>query len=206
MRKLSLSLLALMVLALPICSHATVLTFGPLCSGSCTGVQVPDGYGGFTWNGGFFVEGNGDYDSTYGNTYGAPSGGGAYNGFGDSPLTINSATPFTFIGADFTSWAQNDQFASFSSATVTIAGFDSSMHLVGVCSQTLSAASYNFLTCDFANVSTLVFHNDIDAAGHWYLFDDFTYNGTTTPEPGTLLMFGSGIVGLAGILRRRINL
>ena len=27
----------------------------------------------------------------------------------------------------------------------------------------------------------------------------------TTPEPGTLIMFGSGVIGLAGILRRKIN-
>jgi hypothetical protein len=27
-----------------------------------------------------------------------------------------------------------------------------------------------------------------------------------SPEPGTLIMFGSGILGLAGILRRKINL
>jgi len=27
-----------------------------------------------------------------------------------------------------------------------------------------------------------------------------------TPEPGTLIMFGSGILGLAGVLRRKINL
>jgi hypothetical protein len=29
---------------------------------------------------------------------------------------------------------------------------------------------------------------------------------TGTPEPGTLVMFGSGILGLAGILRRKINM
>jgi hypothetical protein len=28
----------------------------------------------------------------------------------------------------------------------------------------------------------------------------------STPEPGTLIMFGSGILGLAGVLRRKINL
>ena len=29
---------------------------------------------------------------------------------------------------------------------------------------------------------------------------------TATPEPGTMIMFGSGVLGLAGILRRKINL
>ena len=28
----------------------------------------------------------------------------------------------------------------------------------------------------------------------------------TTPEPGTLIMFGSGVLGLAGLLRRKISL
>ncbi len=32
------------------------------------------------------------------------------------------------------------------------------------------------------------------------------YTGGVVPEPGTLVMFGSGILGLAGMLRRKINL
>jgi hypothetical protein len=35
---------------------------------------------------------------------------------------------------------------------------------------------------------------------------EFNLAPTTTPEPGTLVMFGSGILGLAGVLRRKINL
>ena len=34
---------------------------------------------------------------------------------------------------------------------------------------------------------------------------EFNMGATPTPEPGTLIMFGSGILGLAGILRRKIN-
>jgi hypothetical protein len=30
-----------------------------------------------------------------------------------------------------------------------------------------------------------------------------TFNATTIPEPGTLVMFGSGLIGLAGIARRK---
>jgi hypothetical protein len=32
-----------------------------------------------------------------------------------------------------------------------------------------------------------------------------TLGGTSTPEPGTLVMFGSGLVGLAGLLRRKLK-
>lgn len=37
----------------------------------------------------------------------------------------------------------------------------------------------------------------------------FTINGTTggtTPEPGTLILFGTGVVGLAGLMRRKMGL
>ena len=34
----------------------------------------------------------------------------------------------------------------------------------------------------------------------------FVNVNTGTPEPGTLVMVGSGLIGLAGILRRKINL
>ncbi len=207
MRKLCLSLAALMVLALPIYSHAAVVTFGPLCNDGCVGVQVPDGYGGFTWNGGFYVVGNDYYDSVYGNTYGAPSGGAAYNGFGNSPLTMSSATPFDFNGALFSSFAEFDAYASFSSVTITLSAYDASSNLIGSVNAVLSPNSYNFVTGNFANVSSLVFTNDCgNCGGLWWLMDNFTYNASATPEPGTLVMFGSGIVGLAGILRRKINL
>ncbi len=36
-------------------------------------------------------------------------------------------------------------------------------------------------------------------------FTLYTSSGTT-PEPGSMIMFGSGILGLAGVLRRKINL
>ena len=54
-----------------------------------------------------------------------------------------------------------------------------------------------------ANISSVTVNALNDIIG----VDDVRYSfGTATPEPGTLMLFGSGILGLAGVIRRKINL
>jgi len=36
-------------------------------------------------------------------------------------------------------------------------------------------------------------------------WDDFSYHATSTPEPGTLLLLGTGVTGIAGALRRKLK-
>ncbi len=209
MRKLWLAAL-LVVIALPVLTQASVITFGgtSLCGDTCSGVQVPDGYGNpnFVWGGNFYAYGNIPYDSGYANTYGAPSGAFAYNAFGDSPITLTSSVAFNFNGADFSTWAENNQFQTFSSTTIEIQGYNGST-LVGTVVADLSSTSFNFVTADFNNVTSLVFTNDCGScSGRWWLMDDFTYNqAATTPEPGTMVMFGTGVLVAAGAIRRRFS-
>ena len=79
--------LVLALCSVPMLSSAAVLTFGPVCSGACSNAAIPAGYGGFTWDPNFYAVSN-TYYNNYGNTYGAPSGGAAFNGVGD-PLLDN---------------------------------------------------------------------------------------------------------------------
>jgi hypothetical protein len=55
--------------------------------------------------------------------------------------------------------------------------------------------------CNFGVGST--FYGGCGAGGE--AFTLYT-SGSTTPEPGSMIMFGTGVLGLAGVLRRRINL
>ena len=66
--------------------------------------------------------------------------------------------------------------------------------------------NWTFYTFTVTATSTLT---DLTLAGrsdfHTVYFDQVSLTNAV-PEPGTLIMFGSGILGLAGILRRKINL
>ena len=46
----------------------------------------------------------------------------------------------------------------------------------------------------------------LNAGGFPYIqYVGFGFQGNT-PEPGSLILFGSGILGLAGVIRRRLGL
>jgi hypothetical protein len=54
-----------------------------------------------------------------------------------------------------------------------------------------------------SNTLEFVFRDD---PAFWHLDDVVVLNQqTTTPEPGSLMLFGSGIVGLAGVIRRKLG-
>ncbi len=66
-----------------------------------------------------------------------------------------------------------------------------------------------FGTGQFVGYSSTVGFTSVTLAapgGFAYTLDDLAYGGgTTTPEPGSLILFGSGILGFAGALRRKLS-
>ena len=53
-------------------------------------------------------------------------------------------------------------------------------------------------------VANFTLYNTLLAWGGFQEIDGQPFTVNDTPEPGTLIMFGSGILGLAGVLRRKV--
>jgi hypothetical protein len=61
----------------------------------------------------------------------------------------------------------------------------------------------NDMATDTTTRLTFTFRND---PNYWFLDNvSLSGGGGTTPEPGTLVLFGSGLLGLAGVIRRKLN-
>jgi len=158
---------------------------------------VPSSYAGLTWGPDWGVADDTEY-AGYGNSYGAPSPlTAAFNSSGFLSVSLTSGADFDFIGAYFTGWASDDDYAPFTSTAITVEGYNGGSFVGGV-SMPLSADRYDWLAANLRGVDELRFRNDgVDA--RWWLVDDLTYE--PVPEPGTLALLGGGLAGL--VLRRR---
>jgi hypothetical protein len=63
--------------------------------------------------------------------------------------------------------------------------------------------TYTAMATDTSTRLTFTFQND---PAYWFLDDvSVITQGGTTPEPGTLVLFGSGLIGIAGVVRRKFR-
>jgi hypothetical protein len=84
----------------------------------------------------------------------------------------------------------NNNSDCWSEAGVSNSNGDSSAIVIGV------KEPWQITTLDFTVVD--INGNNDEAIGSLYL--------SSVPEPGTIMLLGSGVLGLAGMLRRKINL
>lgn len=120
---------------------------------------------------------------------------------GFSTLTISTSDRENTIGFEL----EPDQFAQ-ESVTATFHASDGASYMLTL-QPNGSAGALLFAVQDDTPGAYITSVDIVDNAG-----DDFaiaqlrTGNSSTTPEPGSILLFGSGILGLAGVLRRKMNL
>jgi len=203
MRKTLVKLLVLLTLGAVIClpgmALASIMGFDDLTANqdSNTWGFVPASYQGFTWTGFEFIT-NAAFTTPYGNTGNFPSpSNAAYNGdVGNLTVTIDFGAKRDVLDAYFRSFGQNNAFQSFSAQTVTLKGLDAADNVIDTLVVNLSAAAMVDPTINFYGVNKLSITSD--RAGHYWVMD----NLTTVPLPPTLLLLGSGLVGLIGLRRK----
>lgn len=188
---LRLAVVSLVVLAVSAGAWAspTVLTFDDLSGYG----QIPSGYGGFTWaaNMGFY-----DSDQWPYNPASPPErvlfNYGSCCSYSESLVTWNGPGSISFLGA---------YFSGYSTYGSVYFNLYSGNTLVGTSGLLTPTDVPTFLDSGYAGPVTKI---GIVGTTGYFVMDNFTYDAT--PEPGTLVMLGTGALGLAGMLRRKLML
>ncbi len=151
---------------------------------------IPNGYEGLNWD--QFDVLHEDYYLRTGYDYGVTSGQWVAYNVWDYTATV-SGNLFDFTGAYFTSaWDYNN--------ILTIEGYNNGTLLYSA-QLTLNTYTPVWFQADWLGVDSLKFFT----SGSQFVMDDLTINESAPiPEPSTIFLVGSGLIGLAGYGRKRL--
>lgn len=198
---------AILIICLHSPAQANVITFDDITSG-ITNVNVPNNYAGFNWLNQTQTLYDGRFMEVFGNNYSAPSANYAiFNKYGTREISIAFNEVINFSGAYFSGWGINNKLAKdgTTATSVTVLGYQGES-LVDSRSMNLTTNQYDWLSANLLGIDRLVIQSSSDRT--WWLMDDFSYdtpiNDATAavPEPTTLLLLGTGLIGIASIRKR----
>ena len=128
--------------------------------------------------------------------------------------TVTAADPCLADQLGFQTWCTVGVHANLGPGTYTIGAVWNSLLDDMIFPGTLAAegianvngANVSFIQNEFVAGGVLTDPTNTTGDTMSYFGPNFMYGGSTVPEPGTLVLLGSGLLGAVGVIRRKINL